>query len=99
MNVFPGPASIIDTTFSTKLYKGFLGRIDKIQLEDGILDDMATFNFSFSETTKVLFLAYKTRDKFFLIMIKSKKDFDLDALKLLNLDGNTNYDKPLEPEN
>lgn len=88
MNVFPGLGSKIDSVFSTRLYKGFIGHINKIQLEDGSLTDMATMNFDYPRE-KVLFLVYKPRDKFYIITIISKKDFDLSVLNLLKLDGET----------
>ena len=64
-----------------------MGYINKIQLENGSQEDMATLNFEYPKE-KVLFMCYKPKDRLYFIIISSKtEDFDLSVLKFLNLDG------------
>lgn len=85
MNVNLDKYSKIQRDISGPNYKGFYGSINKMSLsnekgEHQIISDFTT------ELTPALFLFYKGRQSFFIIMIYSDKPFDENIIKILNLE-------------
>ena len=85
MNVNLDKYSKIQRTINGPNYKGFYGSVNKMSLsnekgEHQIISDFTT------GLTPALFLFYKGRHSFFIIMICSDKPFDENIIKILNLE-------------
>ncbi len=71
-------------TFETSYYRGFYGTASKIAFENGKGQILAMRDYT-RRIMPTLFVMYKTKKSFYIILINSKKPFGVNMLKILNL--------------
>lgn len=85
INVNLDKYSKIEKNFKGANYKGFYGSINKMSFSNEKGEHQILSDFT-KQITPALFLFYKGRQSFSIIMIYSKKPFDENIIKILNLD-------------
>ncbi|MEO6176383.1 MAG: hypothetical protein ABIP27_14625 [Flavobacterium circumlabens] len=85
INVNLDKYSKIDRTFKGANYKGFYGSINQMSLSNEKGEHQILSDFT-KGLTPTVFLFYKGRKSFYIIIINSKNPFDENIIKILNLE-------------
>jgi len=85
INVNLDESSKIERTFKGANYKGFYGSINQMSLSNEKGEHQILSDFT-NGLTPTVFLFYKGRQSFYIIIINSKNPFDENIIKILNLE-------------
>lgn len=77
--------SSIDKKLNGDCYQGFLGHISKLSLSNNNDEHQIILNYT-EGITPSIFLIYEKNEKFYLIIINSRKQLEEDIINILNLD-------------
>jgi hypothetical protein len=75
--------SEIFETFDELNYKGFFGNIHRITFSDDYNEHLIVFDYEYNEPT--LLLLCKKLNRFYVVIINSKRKFDSNIIEILNL--------------